>query len=170
MTFHINIGSNRGDSSALIRQAVAAIASRWPKAAMDVSKPFISPPWGYDSDNMFINVAVALTVDDTAAPLTVLAELQAIERSISHTPHRNSDGSYRDRELDIDIIAADQLVTESPELILPHPRMHLRPFVLVPLSELAPQWRHPLLGLTAAEMISTYLSDRIQAQPDKASE
>ena len=68
-------------------------------------------------------------------------------------PHRKPDGTYGDREVDIDIIAVDELVFASDTLTLPHPRMHLRSFVLGPLAELAPGWRHPLSGLTAAEIL-----------------
>ena len=79
--------------------------------------------------------------------------VKEVEKSISSMPHRKPDGTYGDREVDIDIIAVDELVFASDTLTLPHPRMHLRSFVLGPLAELAPGWRHPLSGLTAAEIL-----------------
>lgn len=154
MTAYINIGSNCGDSKALIGQAVAAISSRWSEGTVRVSELFTSPPWGYVSDNEFTNVGVALELPASTDVVAFFGELIAIQDSISPAAHRNADGTYCDRELDIDLIAVDSMVIDSPYLTLPHPRMHLRPFVLVPLSELAPEWRHPLFGLTAGELLT----------------
>lgn len=152
MIAHLNIGSNSGDSLALVRQAVAAISLEFPSAGICVSEPYRSAPWGYESPNEFVNLAVAIEMPPTE-PLELLHRLQKIERGINTTPHRNPDGTYRDRELDIDLIAIDQIVLESEELTLPHPRMHLRPFVLQPMAETAPAWRHPHLHLTPAELL-----------------
>ena len=68
--------------------------------------------------------------------LGVLRRLQEIEKSIDASPHRDAEGNYTDRAIDIDIIAIDTLVISTPELTLPHPRMHLRDFVLIPLRQL----------------------------------
>lgn len=153
MTVHINIGSNRGDSMALIGRAVAAIASAWPGTHVAVSEPVVSEPWGFESDGMFTNVGVMVEMPRQQDAAEVFGVLQGIERSLSAMPHRNADGSYRDRELDIDLIAIDNMVLDTPALTLPHPRMHLRAFVLRPLAELCPDWRHPLLGETAAGLL-----------------
>ena len=67
--------------------------------------------------------------------------------------HRNADGSYADRIIDIDIIAIDDLVISSESLVVPHLHIAERDFVLAPMAEIAPNWRHPLTGLTAAEML-----------------
>ncbi|MDE6378068.1 MAG: 2-amino-4-hydroxy-6-hydroxymethyldihydropteridine diphosphokinase, partial [Duncaniella sp.] len=69
-------------------------------------------------------------------------------------PHRDRDGGYIDRRIDIDIIAIDSIVLSTPRLTLPHPRMHLREFVLVPLAQLAPGWVHPVTGLNASAMLA----------------
>lgn len=149
-TAHINIGSNIGDRLALTGQAVAAVESAL-GAAATVSEPFESEPWGFESANGFINVGLNI---DTGSldPASLMRLLQEVERSIDGSSHRNADGSYRDRLIDIDLIAVDTLVIDTPELVLPHPRMHLREFVLRPMCEVWPGWRHPLLGLTPAEM------------------
>lgn len=68
--------------------------------------------------------------------LGVLRTLQGIEKGIDASPHRDADGNYADRAIDIDIIAIDSLMISTPELTLPHPRMHLRDFVLIPLRQL----------------------------------
>ncbi|MDE6438915.1 MAG: 2-amino-4-hydroxy-6-hydroxymethyldihydropteridine diphosphokinase, partial [Muribaculaceae bacterium] len=62
--------------------------------------------------------------------------------------------SYADRLIDIDLICMEDIVTDTPALTLPHPRMHLRPFVLIPLCELSPQWVHPRLHMTAAGLLA----------------
>ncbi len=150
-TAHINIGSNKGDRRSLIDRAVALIVdSEW---AGDVrrSSPVESMPWGYDSDRQYINVGVMLTT--ALDPPELLERLQQIERAVSPAPHRDPSGGYIDREIDIDLIAVDSLTVDTPRLTLPHPRMHLRAFVLAPLAELDPAWTHPLLHKTAAGLL-----------------
>ena len=85
-------------------------------------------------------------------PLEILRLLREVETSINPASHRTASGEYADRVIDIDLIAVDDMVLNTPELTLPHPRMHLRAFVLEPLAELAPAWRHPLLHLTARQL------------------
>lgn len=159
-TVYLNIGSNQGDRRAIVARAVAAVSAlSFPVVERSrVSAPVESAPWGYDSDSAFLNVGVALDcrID---RPWTVpalhrlLDSLQAIERSIGTMPHRNADGSYRDRDLDIDLIDMDGIVIDTPDLVLPHPRMHLRAFVLKPIAEIDPGWIHPVRRMTAAELI-----------------
>ncbi len=100
--------------------------------------------------------AVALIADT----LHVKPQLSsAIEPSISPASHRKPDGSYADRIIDIDLIAYGDTaidMTQTPSgnsLTLPHPRMHLRKFVLLPMLRLAPEWTHPVTGLTPADML-----------------
>ncbi|MCM1066702.1 MAG: 2-amino-4-hydroxy-6-hydroxymethyldihydropteridine diphosphokinase [Muribaculaceae bacterium] len=156
---YINIGTNSGDRRANLARAVAAIVSHPLLGAGTVRCSTIveSEPWGYLSANPYLNQGLAIDIngDPTSVPWlhSLLDATQAIERSLSATPHRNPDGSYRDREIDIDIIAVDTLAYSDTRLTLPHPRMHLRDFVLLPMAELAPGWRHPHHGLTAAELL-----------------
>lgn len=138
---YINIGSNLGDRHGNIAAAVAAIKERIDPQAR-LSDPVESPPWGYESVNPYINIGVAVITD--LSPFELLDALLEIEGSISAASHRMADGTYADRLIDIDLIAVDSLIINTPRLILPHPRMHLRPFVTIPLRQLAPGWRHPL--------------------------
>lgn len=99
-----------------------------------VSNLVESEPWGYDSDNAFLNVGVMLESD--LEPLEMLHRCQAIERQLGSKSHRDSEGNYVDRLVDIDIILAGDLVINTPEFTVPHPHMHERDFVMRPLQEL----------------------------------
>lgn len=149
-TAHINIGSNIGDRRSQIELAVTRIMERFGRSVRR-SGYVDSAPWGYDSPNRFLNLGLAVEIG-SAAPLEVMKKLLAIERSINPASHRTAAGIYADRVIDIDLIAVDDMVLNMPELTLPHPRMHLRAFVLEPLVELAPAWRHPLLHLSARQL------------------
>lgn len=140
---YINIGSNMGDRHALIEQAVAHIEHLCDTSARRAPM-FCSKPWGYRSNAEFLNLGIMVDTDMT--PIELLHGLQAIEKKISATPHRDSAGNYIDREIDIDIVSIDGVIMNKPELTLPHPRMHLRDFVFMPIALLDSKWRHPVLG------------------------
>lgn len=145
---HINIGSNLGDREENLRRAVASLRQlAVDDSSVRVSDVVVSPPWGFDSDNEFMNIGMSF--DTLLTPTQLLAATQRIERTISTASHRASDGSYIDRLIDIDLIAATTIPTPSdpdphlitlstPTLTLPHPRAHLRDFVLVPLRQTDP--------------------------------
>lgn len=149
MNVFVNIGSNLGDRRRNLSRAVAAIEKEF--GYFELSHTVESEPWGYDSPNPYLNVGMMFLSD--LEPLEILHRLQAIEQALSPAPHRNPDGSYADRAVDIDIIAIDNLQLDTPELILPHPRMAERRFVLEPLHELAPFWVHPRLGMRPLELL-----------------
>ena len=154
---HINIGSNTGDRAAQIERAVAALCARLDpdgRAEIRLAPIEESEPWGYASDNRFLNLGLVVVTPDAVDPSAVLSELQAAEKEVSEAPHRNADGSYADRPIDIDLIAVDDLIVDTETLQLPHPRMHQRDFVLRPVAELDPYWRHPVLKQTASEMLA----------------
>ncbi len=132
-TVYLNIGSNQGDRRAHIEQAVALIASLSQSPVLR-SAYIESEPWGFESSHRFLNIGIAITT--SLEPLELLDRLQAIERRVSPAPHRDADGLYIDRAIDIDIILIDDLHIDTPRLTVPHPRMHLRDFVMKPLQEL----------------------------------
>lgn len=154
---HINIGSNKGDRAALIERAVALLVNRLDPHCLGEARLagiIESEPWGFESSNRFLNLGVMLDLPGAEVePHKLLQELRAVEKELSGASHRNADGSYADREIDIDLIAVDDLVVDDGQLTLPHPRMQLRKFVLEPFAELDPDWRHPLMGLSAKEML-----------------
>lgn len=132
---HLNIGSNKGDRRGQIGRAVALIAALAGRVTA-VSDEVVSEPWGFESDNAFINIGV--NIDTVLPPLELLDTLQAVERRISPGSHRNPDGTYRDRDIDIDIIAYDGVTMDTPRLTLPHPHAREREFVLSPLRAIWP--------------------------------
>ena len=138
MTIYLNIGSNMGDRRGYIDKAIRLIGEAFPKAILRLSDAVESEPWGFESSLPFLNIGVALDYPADIDPHYLLATFQDIERRVSPTPHRNADGSYRDRRIDIDIIAIDCLTLSSDDLTIPHPRAWERPFVMEPLRHLAP--------------------------------
>lgn len=159
-TVYLNIGSNRGDRRANIDTAVAALLERFGnKARLRTSPTIRTMPQGYDSPNPFVNMGVALDfVDETLVPepLALLDAVQDIERSIApDSPHRNPDGTYRDRVVDIDIVDIDGITMDTPRLTIPHLRAETRRFVMQPMQFLHPGWtpqRTHARKKTAAEM------------------
>ncbi|MBD5274936.1 MAG: 2-amino-4-hydroxy-6-hydroxymethyldihydropteridine diphosphokinase [Bacteroides sp.] len=149
MKYYLNLGSNLGNRLLHLTRAMKAIGEEF--GPYETSHKVESDPWGFDSTNRFVNVG--LSIESGLEPEDVLARLQAIEKGISLRGHRRWDGSYNDREIDIDIMASDGEPYDSPSLHIPHPHLAKRDFFLRPLAELAPSWRHPTNGLTAEEML-----------------
>lgn len=147
----INIGSNLGDRRGNLRYAIREIERRFECKALR-SSVYETKSWGYLSDNPFFNIGIEIDVDcDYGKMLGVFKE---IELGIGCETHRDSNGEYVDRLLDIDIIYIGDEVVNTENLKVPHPRMQDRDFVLLPVEELAPKWVHPLLHRTATEMLS----------------
>lgn len=141
-TVHLNLGTNKsGLRHTRLREALAALSvySMRRGARMAVSAPVRSAPWGFESPNEFLNLGVRLDFPGEATEgtaLQLLDDLQAMEKGISPAAHRNADGTYRDREIDIDIITVGNLRMSCPRLTLPHPRSRERIFVTEPMRDL----------------------------------
>lgn len=136
ITYYFNLGSNTGDSRGVIGRAVG-ILKEW-FGSVRLSSYVESEPWGFDSANPFLNLGAAVVSD--LEPLEMLHRIQGLEKQLGSGPHRNPDGSYRDRLIDIDIMAAERngqsIRMATPVLTLPHLHLHSRPFFLTPLGEL----------------------------------
>ena len=117
-----------------------------------------SSPWGFESKNVFVNEGAILHTD-VKPTRDLVSRLQQVERLISDKPHRNADGSYSDRVIDIDIVAIDDMTIDTPSLKVPHPHLPERDFYIIPMRELAPSWVHPQSRMTPGEML-----DRLQSQ------
>lgn len=146
----INIGSNLGNRRLNLSRAVAEIEKV--VGFFELSHTLETHPWGYVSPNAFLNVGMSFQTD--LSPEELLDALQEVEGKLCSSPHRKADGGYADREVDIDIVALDELIIDTPRLKVPHPMLPERVFFLQPMAELAPGWRHPATSLTAAEMLS----------------
>lgn len=149
--FIIGLGSNIGKREQIIMQAIALIGERVGTVEAQ-SSMYQTQAEGFESDNLFMNAVI--TVRSALEPHEALSRTHQIELDLGCSTHRNADGSYCDRSLDIDLIACDDIVCHDDTLTLPHPRMHQRSFVLEPLCEIAPQWLHPILHRTASELLA----------------
>lgn len=114
------------------------------------SSLYETPPWGFESTSNFINTVVLL---ETYLDLEELfKKLKQIEKEIGRTKTANST-TYEDRIIDIDILDFNGKISHSDELTVPHPRIEMRNFVLIPLAEIAPNWIHPLLKRPVNKLI-----------------
>ena len=147
---YLGLGSNLGNKERIVRKAIDKVGERV-GAVVAVSSFYKTAPWGYQSVHTFCNAAIS--VDTDLSPEEVLFTVQEIERELGSKKHRERDGSYVDRLIDIDLLDYDGLVLDTHSLVLPHPYMHKRTFVMTPLAEIAPQWVHPVLGKTATELL-----------------
>ena len=150
------IGGNQGDRRALIGQATELIRERI-GSVVAVSGVYETEPWGefeVGSDELgvkrFFNRALVVDTEMTAQE--VLHEALEIESELGRVRKEGS-RLYSSRPMDIDLIFYNEEVIETEELTIPHPRMHLRQFVLEPLAEIMPGYRHPVLGVTVREVL-----------------
>jgi len=140
----VGLGSNRDDPVGRVRRAVERLKAIPGVSGLRASALYLTAPWGVKDQPDFVN-AVAV-MDTVRGPLELLDELQALEV----TAGRRRDGErWGPRVLDLDLLMYGDLQMDTPRLTLPHPRMHERAFVLVPLLELAPDARIPGHGPAA---------------------
>ena len=140
---YLGLGSNLGQKEENIQRAIALINEQ-SGTVVRQSALFYSEPWGYESDNQFVNAAILVTT--TLTPRQLLKATQRIERQLgkttAHATQRPSDinhqpsALYHDRPIDIDILTYDDLHIDLPELKIPHPLMQMRDFVMIPLREI----------------------------------
>ena len=142
---YLSIGSNKGNRSVLINKAIDEIEK---KVGIIISRSSIyqSKSWGFDS-NDFYNLC--LLIDTDIMPKSLLINLKKIEKSMGR---EDTDGSYSDRFIDIDILFYDNIITDSEDLKIPHPKIEIRKFVLVPMLEIADDYVHPILNKTIKEL------------------
>ncbi len=142
----LSIGTNIGNRKQNIKNAVKALDEIG--KVTTISPIYSSEPWGFESENGFYNIALIL--ETSLSPLELLKETQRIEKELGRTAKTTT--TYTDRIIDIDLIDYDNQIINTDTLTLPHKLMHKRNFVLYPLTDIAPEWQHPTLKLTALEL------------------
>ena len=145
---YLSLGANLGNKRKQLITAITFLAEK----AGDIpafSGFYETSPWGFSSPYAFLNVAVHL--ETSLSPGELLAITQQIECEMGRTT-KSKDRQYNDRIIDIDILMYDDLILQTPDLVLPHPLLHERLFVLQPLSEIAPTLVHPILRKTIWEL------------------
>lgn len=146
----LGLGTNLGNKEKNIHQALQYIEERIGKV-IACSALFTTQPVGFESSNLFINAACH--IQSSLRPLDILDATKQIELEMGRIT-KSKNGVYADRIIDIDILLYDDLVIDYPQLILPHPRISEREFVLLPLNEIAKDVEHPILKKKIGELVS----------------
>ena len=157
-TVYLALGTNLGDRLANLEQARLALGVKM--RILNCSKVYETPPWGYLDQPAFLNQVIQ--AETNLSPDDLLAFLKRLESELGRRPTLR----YGPRLIDLDILFYDNLILETPDLILPHPRIPGRAFVLVPLAEIAPVLRHPLTSQTVLEMLAECDTQGIQPLPE----
>lgn len=143
---YLAIGTNLGDRLANLQTAVDALPPE--VAVLKKSRVYETLPWGYEDQPAFLNMAIRAETE--LAPEALLKYLKDLELKLG----RETSFRWGPRLIDIDILFYDDLVFDTPTLTIPHPRLHERAFVLVPLAEIAPDLMHPQLKQTMSRLSS----------------
>jgi len=145
---YLALGSNLGDKQLNLLRATSYIADEIGVSSA-ISSVYETQPQGYESKNNFLNMVVC--VDTLLSPEETLIITQSIEKRMGRK--QKTKRFYQDRIIDIDIIAYNDLILQTENLQLPHPRFHQRRFVLEPFNEIAPDYVHPVLHKKVKELL-----------------
>jgi 2-amino-4-hydroxy-6-hydroxymethyldihydropteridine diphosphokinase len=156
----IALGGNIGDVRATFPRVIGEICRQAQAALTARSADYETPPWGDVEQPAFINACIA--VDTGLSPHVLLAALHDVERMFGRDRARET--RWGPRTIDLDLIAYDDVALDTPELILPHPRLFERAFVLVPLAEIAPE--RMISGQSVRDALRRVSSDGIVRLPD----
>ena len=153
-TVYLGLGTNIGNKKENLPRAIEALSLALGHYTA-LSSFIETAPWGFESDNTFLNCAVAF--ETVLLPEELLDTTERIERELGRTA-KSTGGTYHDRVIDIDILLYGNETIDTPRLTIPHPLMHLRDFVLEPLAEIAPEVVHPTTGKSISR-----LADEVKA-------
>ena len=149
---YLSLGSNLGDRVHHLKNAIRLIEEQV-GLLVEKSSYYESQSWGFSSENRFCNCCISAYTE--LDPMGLLDLILRIEQDMGRDRRSvNTSGEkYADRTIDIDILFYGDLSLRNPRLELPHPSLADRRFVLVPLNEIAPQFRHPVQGLSIAQLL-----------------
>ncbi|MBI5011004.1 MAG: 2-amino-4-hydroxy-6-hydroxymethyldihydropteridine diphosphokinase [Bacteroidia bacterium] len=148
-TAFLGIGSNLGDRTGNLRHAVNMIREVTGTSLRE-SSFYLTEPWGFSSDTSFLNMVVG--INTSLDPGALLSAILEIEVSMGRI---RSKSRYSSRVIDIDILLFGDLVINEEQLQIPHPHLHERKFVLVPLAEIAPDFIHPVFKKTVLSLLES---------------
>ncbi len=151
-TIYLLLGSNLGDRALLMRTAADRIGEQIGEVTQ-ASALYETAPWGGIEQPAFLNQV--LEVSTILAPEEVLRIILEIEHESGRVRYER----WGARHLDIDVLYFGKTVTDTPRLTVPHPRLHERRFTLVPLTEIAPKFVHPVLEKTNAELLEVCVDE-----------
>ena len=138
VTLYLGLGSNLGDRKANLEKAVQLLGQAL--SLEQISSVYETQPVGYEEQPLFLNAVCRATTD--IGPFQLLSLIKGIEVALDRVPSFPN----APRPIDIDILLYGNLVIEAPQLVIPHPRLAERAFVLIPLAEIAPDLTHPASG------------------------
>ena len=145
---YLCLGSNSGNRLQFIEQAISLINLAENIKIIRSTALYETEPWGVKKQNWFLNIIVEIKTD--LSPQDLLLKCMSIEKTLGR--NRDKEQRWGERTIDIDIIFYNKDVVNTDMLTIPHPRMHQRAFVLVPLLELIPDFIHPVLNKTISDL------------------
>jgi len=143
----LGLGGNIGDTILTLKEAIARL--KMLGNIEKLSSLYQTPPWGIKGQPDYLNGVVKLSYQNN--PSQLLEEIQNIENQLG----RVRGGRWQARTLDIDILYFGAEIVQTTKLTIPHPLLHLRKFVLIPLVEIEPDYTHPTIGKTNSELLAT---------------
>lgn len=147
---YILFGSNLGDKNGIFNQACLYINNRCGRIVR-VSASYLSEPWGFEAEEWFLNRVIVIETE--LAPEELMRRLLEIEHELGRERHPEKTG-YASRTADLDILYYGNRIILTDALTVPHPRLHLRRFALLPMCEVAPLLMHPVFGLSQTELLA----------------
>lgn len=147
----LGLGSNIGDKASNLKKAIKELSAFF-GTKPNVSSVYETSPVGFESDSTFFNQCISFYTNASAA--LILKEIMAIEKRLGRKRQHTPTNEYASRSIDIDILFIGQEIHNEYNLIVPHPRLHERNFVLIPLSEIAPDFVHPIKQIKVLDILS----------------